>query len=476
MKTLIFLVTLFSCSYLHASDVQNALLSKESLKKDLLQLYTDLKASHVNLFENVTEQEYDTYFEKLYKSLSAPKTQLQAHILFQKFVAFGQVAHANIGFPEQAYQSWRDNGGKAFPIYVRIENERWFIAENYSGIELPDNAQITHIDGIEVKDWLAKLHQYISADTKQIASSLLEYQLPQYMWLLAQEQGESVDQYLLTLKTAAGDKDFLIPSLDRKSLQAKLDASPNQATEDTQLREYRLLNNRVAYLKPGPFYNAESPTNVWDNTNFVAFIDQAFEHFIEHKSTHLIIDVRQNPGGTNSFSDPLIAWFATQPFKFASQFLVRSSAHAQASNEKRLLQSQDSKNSVSHQLAQSYQMHTHGKVFNFPLEEAQPRKKKQFKGEVFVLIDRSSYSNAVSLAAIVKDYGFGTVIGESTADFATTLASMETFTLNESGLAVGFPKAHIIRPSGDKNPGPVIPDIELKSFEIKDIIALSIFQ
>jgi len=40
---------------------------------------------------------------------------------------------------------------------------------------------------------------------------------------------------------------------------------------------------------------------------------------------------------------------------------------------------------------------------------------------------------------------------------------METFKLNNTGFIVGFPKSHIIRPSGDINAGPLNPDIYLNS-------------
>ena len=50
----------------------------------------------------------------------------------------------------------------------------------------------------------------------------------------------------------------------------------------------------------------------------------------------VVIDLRQNPGGDNSFSDPMVAWFATEPFRFASSFHVRSSVEAHASNQARI--------------------------------------------------------------------------------------------------------------------------------------------
>ncbi len=191
-------------------------------------------------------------------------------------------------------------------------------------------------------------------------------------------------------------------------------------------------------------------------------------YFIKQDVQKLIIDVRENPGGDKSFSDPLIAWFATQPFRFASEFVVRSSHHAKVANEQRMKDA-TGENLASKMLQQGYKENPYGTVFSLTFDQSYPRQGQQFDGQVYVLIDRSSYSNAVSLAAIVKDYGFGTVIGEPTTDFATTLGAMETFALQHCGIQVGFPKALIIRPSGDKHPGPVYPDIQLASFDLADI-------
>ncbi len=96
-----------------------------------------------------------------------------------------------------------------------------------------------------------------------------------------------------------------------------------------------------------------------------------------------------------------------------------------------------------------------------PIDIVEPRTGRRFGGEVYALINAQSFSNAATTAALIQDYGFGTVIGEPTTDMATTCAAMETFTLPHSGFEVAFPKAHIIRPSGREDLHPVTPDVEL---------------
>ncbi|MEQ1511839.1 MAG: S41 family peptidase [Lysobacteraceae bacterium] len=105
----------------------------------------------------------------------------------------------------------------------------------------------------------------------------------------------------------------------------------------------------------------------------------------------------------------------------------------------------------------------------FPMPWAQPRPSQRFEGEVFVLVNRHSYSNTVTVAAIVQDFGFGKVIDEPTADLASTLSAMERFTLPHTGIDVGYPKARILRPNGGPRPSGVTPDIMIDMPIVGDI-------
>lgn len=51
---------------------------------------------------------------------------------------------------------------------------------------------------------------------------------------------------------------------------------------------------------------------------------------------HARIDLRDNPGGDNSFSDGMLAWIAGRPFRFSPGFEIRVSEATVASNQARL--------------------------------------------------------------------------------------------------------------------------------------------
>jgi hypothetical protein len=179
------------------------------------------------------------------------------------------------------------------------------------------------LEGASNADWLARLTRNISADTPALAYSQMQGMELYYMWL---EYGP-LSRFTLALEDAAGVR-----------RQVELDAVPMAALSDREGveqvdlfgRDARMLTGDIAYLRPGPFYNtaAQTPQEAYDPealAAYTAFIDGAFERFIDQGAQALILDVRDNPGGDNSWSDPVISWFADRPFRFASEFRIRVS-------------------------------------------------------------------------------------------------------------------------------------------------------
>ena len=195
------------------------------------------------------------------------------------------------------------------------------------------------------------------------------------------------------------------------------------------------------------------------------FIDTSFEHFITAGADALILDLRNNPGGSNAFSDRVLSWIADRPFRFASDFRIRISEQSIASNQARL-DAGDTGTSLI--LADLYDGVLVGDTVSFELDYVHPREGQRFEGRVYALVNRQSYSNAVSVGAIIQDYGFGDVIGQATTDMATTYGAMEQFALPRTGLVVGYPKAHIIRPNGDERSAPLTPDVRLPAPQLGD--------
>lgn len=451
LKCVIAALMLGLCATMPASaDTYTA----EQVKADFTQLYTELQQAHYDLYANISKEQYDKHFAEFSAQIQGAMTEADIRLHFQRFMALGRIAHASIDLPIERFILFRREGGKALPLYVHIDADVVTVDEVYGAdLAIKAGQQILAINGRSINEWLADMAALLSADNARLSATLIEGRWPFLIWLLVGEQ----DTFRVQVKTAQGEVEYTVPALSR-AMQQQF-AATQTSSEEMPERDARLLEGGIAYLKPGPFFNiTPGAENVWDNSEFVRFIDAAFNRFMQQQAKALLIDLRQNPGGSNSFSDVMLAWFADKPFKFAADFAIKVSAQSEQANAERLAISQDS-DDISRQLATFYQQYNIGERFSFQLPLNTPKTGPRFTAPVYLLIDRYSYSNAVSVAAIVQDYGFGRLIGEKTADLATTYGAMEHFKLSHTAIKVGYPKALIVRPSGNRQPDGVSPDL-----------------
>jgi hypothetical protein len=448
------LVALAIASFATAAAAQAppaATVPAADIRADFDALYGGLKAAHYDLYARRPRAEYDALFARMRRALDEPLALDEVERRFQRFVAYGNVAHARIDAVARGWEAYRTAGGRAFPLSLRVVDGRVYVGDPSWSDGLAPGTEVLTIDRRPALRWLDAMRAHLSADNDYLAYAQLETRLPMYVWLAR----GPVDLRVAGVAPVR----MRLAALDRAGFQAAEAKRAKRFALDWNARDARMLDDGIAYLRPGPFYDnrADAP-DPWDNKAFVAFVDAAFARFIAAGAKDLIVDVRDNPGGDNSFSDPMIAWFATKPFRFTDAFDIKVSAATTASNARRLDGAADS---VSAKLAAAYAKAQPGEHVRFEIPYVPPRAGKRFAGRVHLLVNRHSYSNTVNVAAIVQDYGFGKILGEETADLASTLGAMETFTLPRTGIDVGYPKARILRPNGDARARGVVPDVEI---------------
>ena len=437
-------------------------LSPGAVREDLAHLYATLQRAHYDLYARVTKEAYDRHFEATLASIDRPASPEAVAALLGRFVAFGRVAHARIDASYDAFDRYVASGGRVFPLSVWIRGGRVFVVDDLSAhADIRRGEEIVALDREPIGAWLERAARHVAADTTYMAHALMERDLPVLLWL---ERGPA-ESFLVTTRDAAGrESERIVPARTAAQTRAAAEGRPALLRLARGERVSRMLDRQTAYLRPGPFYDSDpGATDPYDVAAFRRFVDEAFRGFLEAGAQRLVIDLRDNPGGDSAFSDLMVAWFADRPFKFASSFRIRVSAEAVAANDRRLAAEPPVGAHVPRRFAAAYARASPGEIIDFDLSSCDPRPGPRFEGRVYLLVNRRSYSNAVAVAALVQDHGFGQILGEETSDLATTYGAMETFTLPNTGLVVGFPKAFIVRPSGDLAPRGVVPDIAIET-------------
>lgn len=430
--------------------------SAEAVREDLAFLYETLQASSYDLFLNTSKTDYDRAFEQAMSSITGPMTYLEVSRLVRPFVVRAGFVHLWSDFPSGEYRQFRESGGRLIPFDIGFWEGKVLLTANWSDNEqIEAGDEILEVNGTDINELLAKIYAYKQGESEYVKRSLLETgSLTANWWFVFDEFPSGV----IRVKKRNGEEvSTEVKGLTFKQLEErKLTGGSSSFMKEG--RSFEFIGD-VAYLRPGDFLNIEaqdiSTHEAFNNEEFLAFIDSAFTEIARHKTQHLILDLRGNYGGDNSFSDPMIAYFADKPFQIASKFSVRTSQVTKSFwKDVDIPELADMK----HQILTLED----GARFEVELNTTQPRDDDlAFKGDVTALIDRFSFSNTSSVAAILQDYGFGTLVGEETADTPSSCGAIHAFDLPNTEMEIVFPKACMVRPSGDARLRGVVPDHEV---------------
>ena len=440
-KSILIIVILFIC-FLQNFEAQksNTKFQKKAILEDLEYLYNSLEKAHYNLYAYTTKDTFKENYIAVKKAISKDSiTLLEAITIFQKVISAAKNSHTEIDFPGALYIKYAENSGTVFPLELSFENDKALIRKNYSKNQtIKVGSELLSINGVSIKDVLSKIYPQISAERIYFKNAKIEmYSFPRLYWQVFGKQD-----------------DFQIEILSKEKIKKYTIQSVNLIT-DYETKRDEILNakmnfkfyNSAAYLNPGNFGG--------DETKYQKFIDSAFININRKQRKNLIIDLRNNAGGDNSFSDYLVSYIADKPFRWNSKLYIKTS---------KILKKHTRKNNDTTEVYfKNILSHKNGQVYNFDFEKQEPQpKNKRFYGDVYVLVNRQSYSQATVTAAQIQDYNFGIIVGEETGEYPTLFASIFAYTLPNTGIVVKVAKGQIVRVNGTKKQKGVTPNIHIK--------------
>jgi hypothetical protein len=440
-KQYIFSVFLFIIIFqLSTAQQSKKKFGQKEIIEDLEYLTSSLKDAHYNLYAYTSKEDFLENYKNVKKSISTDSvTLLQATTIFQKIISAANNGHTEIDFPGASYGSYAYSGGSIFPLEIAFENDKNFIRKNFSDDpNIKIGSEIISINGVSMKDILAQIYPVVSAERKYFKNVKIEmYSFPRLYWQVFGRQ----DNFLVEVLSNGVISQFSIKAVNL------IEGYEMKRTEVLNAKMKLTFFDKSAYINPGNFSG--------DEQKFKKFIDSAFIKIKSNHSTNLIIDLRNNAGGNNSFSDYLVSYFANKPFKWNSEFTLKTSQFLKEHTRKH--------NDTTDIYFQKILTHQNGEIYNYDFDEYEPQAQdKRFHGNVYVLVNRQSHSQSAVTASQIQDYEFGTIVGEETGDFPTLFASQFQYTLPNTGIAVKVSKGQIVRVNGSKKQEGVIPDIVIK--------------
>lgn len=458
MKTRILFFLLLICSFEnYASPELPKKFSAQEIKNDLEYLRNALEASHYDFYALTDKNVLDSMYNQIERSINDSLTPVGVFRLFQPYIVMSKMSHCYMDYPWNEYfGAYIREGGTVFPLNLYFNHDKVFVRANFSGNSpIENNDEIISLNNKPIDYFMEDMYKYVPGPTDYYKNSKIEQNtFARLYWFFYGTCGK----FQLKIKKRDGQEiELVLDAIAGYEFEKK-----NKAQESLfrPHREFHMIND-VAYLHPGGFINANSnfdmsDPNTFDNTEFCHFIDSAFKVFKESGAKNLIIDLRYNPGGDNSFSDYMIAYFASKPFSFSSRFSIKTSKITKEFWKKL-------NKPELQELREKILSHGNGTIFDISLPQTKPHSDSlKFNDNVYVLINHYSYSNSASVAAIIQDYKFGKIIGEETAELVSSYGATHKFTLPNTHWSVTYPKSFVVRPNGNTSQKGVIPDYKIE--------------
>lgn len=205
----------------------------------------------------------------------------------------------------------------------------------------------------------------------------------------------------------------------------------------------------------------------WDT-----FLDEAIAAANARRAAGLIVDVRENGGGSTDLGHALLARVTDRPYRMNARLAWRRS---EESDEKFRMMAKPMWRWLIFALplfVPEYTKLEHGEDVTYEFEAtSRPRVEPGFDGPACLLIGDQTFSAAMDLADGVRTYDLMLTIGEPTGGVPNTLGDIGPFQLPNSRIVVAYSMKLFVRASGDESDlGPVRPHIEVEPVPGRDAV------
>ena len=457
MKYLLWLViagSLVSCStsVSEYNKTNVKIFSPAELRKDVDYTYQQLQELHPELYMYISKPQLDFKFDSLKQSINAPMTRMQLYLKLQPVVSSVKEGHLMVLIPQRKLSKEQKKGYQSktgllsrFDYFVK--GDQLFITKNKdSSLDIQPGTEVTKINNVAVNYMLAKYRRLVTSDgfNKTYYPYLLE---DSFLTFFVFENGY-VDEVKLETRYNNVPKTYVLKRTPKSVAAIKAEKEDSKTNTTKKVNAYESYTNSynrqfkfltedksVAYVKVKGFSKNYSEQ----------FYKDTFEKIKNGKSKYLVLDVRDNLGGSMYEINELYSYLAQKPFT-----LIKPSVVASRSSAMQVNYFKNANFLVGFQKALLYPFFAMGQSsktykgkdgkYYYKMMEAKETKPKSdaFQGKIYLLINGRTFSAASIISAKLKGDKRALVIGEETggANDGTVAGIFATKTLPNSRLNI----------------------------------------
>ncbi|MDR0961615.1 MAG: hypothetical protein LBM62_03510 [Mediterranea sp.] len=358
MRRITLLISLLIC-FLHAEGKDSV--NTDSLTVDLNYLYASILEIHPDPFMNISSEGLSTYKNRLAMELGECRNVDDFFFKVARFTALLKDGHTTVIKPTFAASKALRTGNVIFPVDILIKDDKCYAAyDHYANDSI--NREILSINAVPMREMMEKVFSTYSYDI---------YMDPNYTNI--------EDNFYAFLNVLCGTD-----SVYTLQLEGVPSLYHTKGINMEQLVEAR---GRAFYAKEKPFgWKTYGNKVVARIANFIPsdelyqFIDSLSHTVCNTSIDTLVIDIRDNKGGSSVGVERLLSHLAQSEYKIYDSIWVKSTPFTRELYKKKGSSLYDSLLSLSDNEV----------YLTLPTYQA-PSPVDNFRGEVIVLVNKASY-------------------------------------------------------------------------------------
>ncbi|MFH6935799.1 S41 family peptidase [Flavobacterium sp. FlaQc-30] len=394
--------------------IYNKMLSEKQMHEDLKLLLAINEKANSGLYQYRSKKQIDSIYSAAIKSIKKPLSVTEFYKIMLRLADYEGSVH-NYTIPDLDLINFLNRQKSFFPYPLLYINGQ-IIFDGQSS-DIPAGSRIRSINGINDAQLMRSFYKYYTADghnsTEKLSASvnksfginyLLEYGLC----------NEFVIEYNAPKSGSLEKKVLSAVTLKQREANIKNRFS----APVTDLIDYKkqapysfsMLNPAAGLLNLrwfGMAYGSDDPKF----QTYVQFLDSVFTKLDKNKVANLIIDVRNNPGGSDPNFEQPVMYLTDKPFKenvkatiiFDPNFLPFEKYFWGVSTSERM-------DSITKKMGKEYLKDVYPvfknnvSVQNQKYNPVYYPKSPRFKGKIYLLINENVASAASHFASLVKAY------------------------------------------------------------------------
>lgn len=429
-----------------AAEMPNPMLTPAQVTGDIALLRRAMETIHPGLYRYVPKAEVDAAFARLERQAHSPIATLTLHREIARMVASIHCDHSKPELPE-AIETWRQTNASHLPFRFRLIEGRMIVLSG----GLPKGAEVTAINGRPVPQILTAVASLVAydGDTDQAVAVKIADD--------SDLGGSDLEEYWPGLFGAPSQWDIAwkMPgeaAVQRQTLAPisfaqwrQLDAPDGKYRNEFYNGITWRMSGKTARLKIDTFVNYRNPVAA------TPFLSGFFKAMREAGTEHLILDLRNNGGGSEDGSIALARHLFDAPFTWGKPVRLKAIRYGDLP---RFIDTWGDRETLFNPPESGY-VHTAdgwydripvgeesddnaGTVEHLPVPPAE-----RFGGRLTILTGPQNGSGATRTIAWMKERRGATLVGEDTSGSAEgpTAGQIFNVVLPASGIIVRVPNA-----------------------------------